>query len=179
MGRVSVLVGLSLALGCASSPVVPEAALEFKATGSVQRGSRGASFDAAHVVNPSISLTRHRDGSWSGTFARSGSGNTIPIDVSVTKDAIRGIGFVLVATQPEPGKTVYDGAFDGRRFRFELTASGLTAKTPVYDGTFSGSLVPGDTLRFEGGGLILTGEATALGAPPWPHLALALVAAFI
>lgn len=173
-------VGL-VVLGCASAPVVPEAGppAAFKATGSVQRGAFGASFDAGHIVNPNLTLSRHADGSWSGAFARSGSGTTIPLDVSVTKEAIRGIGFVLVASRPAPGKVVYEGAFDGKRFTFELTPDGLTVKTPGYQGAFQGSLVPGDPPRFEGGGLILTGEATDLANPTWPRLALALVAAFI
>jgi hypothetical protein len=174
MTRIGWLAVVGVGLGCASAPSVPEAALEFKATGSIQRGSFGASFDASHVVNPGVNLSRHADGSWTGTFAQSGV-----IDVSVSKDAIRGIGFVLIASQPAPGKTVYDGNVNGKRFHFELGETLVTVKTPRYEGRFEGASVPGYPPRFEGGGLILTGDAATPGQPPWPNMALALVAAFI
>jgi hypothetical protein len=166
-------------LACATAPVATEAPTELPGAGSIQRGSLGASFDGTHVLNPSISLARHADGSWSGSFSLAGTGSTIPLDVSVGKDAIRGVGFVLVRSTPEPGRTVYDGTFDGKRFHFELSEAEVRVKTARYEGTYTAPSRDGDALRFHAGGeLVLTGAATAISAPPWPHLALALVAAF-
>lgn len=171
---------LALALsGCAGAPVMPEALEPYRPTGSVQRGAQGASFNRARVLNPSMSLARHLDGSWTGWFALAGTGTTVPLDVSVTPDAIRGVGFVLVRLTPAPGRTVYEGTFNGKRFHFELSAEAVAVKTAGLEGTYAGPVREGDTLTFHAGSdLTLTGEATAVAAPPWPQLALALVAAF-
>jgi hypothetical protein len=178
----SALAACALAqLACASMTALPEVHQPFRPTGSVGRGTLQASFNRVQVRSRGLSLSQQRDGSWCGAFSLSGLGFEHPLDVSVGPDAIRGLGLVLIRSLPVAGTTVYEGALDGKRFRFELSAEEVRVKTERLEGTYAGPVrdPDGGALRFHAGAeLVLTGEAAAVTDPPWPQLALALVAAF-
>lgn len=184
--RVALCVFIS---SCTLPAVVPEASTEFKATGTLQRGNRGASFDESRVVSPNIRLSKRADGSWGGRFALAGSGDSIPLDVSVTDKAIRGIGLVLLREDRSDGSVVITGSFDQRasgglggdkkNFRFELAPERAVIHTTRsdFDLESRSQRADGSVLYGEGDGLVLTGDAVKLPMV-WPHMALALFAAF-
>ncbi len=177
--KMSLFASLFMGTACASAPLVPEAQGEFRPTGVIQRGAHGASFNASRVVSPNISLAKHADGSWSGQFALAGNGTTVPLDVSVSESAIRGVGFVLTRSTPSPGLTVFDGLFDQKRFHFEVSHDAFTIHTTRYTAAYGTPRAEGDQLFFgENKELILQGAATDVTAPQWPEMGLALVAAF-
>ena len=175
---------------CTLPAVAPEAATEFKATGTIQRGNRGASFDASRVVSPNITVSKRSDGSWAGHFAVAGSGASIPIDVSITDKAVRGIGLVLLREELGDGHVVISGSFDQRasgglggerkNFRFELSPDRAIIHTTrsEFELETRSERPDGSTLYGQGDGLILTGEAARLEPLAWPQMALALFAAF-
>ena len=171
-----------MVMSCSSliPQVVPEAKGEFKATGAVQLGALGASFDSARVVSPSITLSRRTDGSWGGRFAQAGSGDSQAIDVSVSESAARGVDFVMTRESPEPGHTVLVGAFRGKNFRFELTKDGLSAHTTRHSADYFGRReLPDGSAQFgDMGSLLLKGEAAKTDSFAWPQMAFALLAAF-
>lgn len=175
---------------CTLPALIPEESVEFKATGTLQRGNRGASFDESRVMSPNIRLSRRTDGSWGGRFALAGSGNSIPIDVSVTDHAIRGIGLVLLREEMTDGSVVITGTFDQKasgglggdrkNFRFELAPQRAVIHTTRsdFDLESRSKRADGSVLYGEGDGLILTGDATKLEPLVWPQMGLALFAAF-
>jgi hypothetical protein len=171
--------GSLMGTGCVMPELVPEARGDFKATGSIERGPLGASFNSARVLSPSINLGKHTDGSWSGQFSQGRGGLTEPIDVSVTDSSIRGVRFTMTRARPATGREVYDGSFNGKQFHFELSADGLAVHTTHYSATY-GTVKLGKTRSEfgEGGALVLTGDAADVTAPPWPQMAFAMLASF-
>jgi hypothetical protein len=166
--------------GCVLPELVPEAKGEFVATGSVQRGTFGASFDKARVVSPSVTLSRRTDGSWGGRFALAGSGDPVGIDVSVTDTTARGVDFVMRKETPEPGKTIISGAFKNRSFHFEISKDAIVIHTFRHSAAYYGRVERGDGSAVYGqeGAMVLTGDAAVIDPVAWPQLGFALFAAY-
>jgi hypothetical protein len=171
-GTIVVLLGLS---ACATAPAAPEP--EYKPTGEVVIYERTSTFDGTHVRGPSCNLSRRDDGSWGGVLGGRG------IDVAVTNDSIRGVDLTISREESTRGHQVITALFMGLIYRFELSADGAIIRTPTRSMTFPGRVV-GERLASYGGGVggahgdfTLRGDAS-LENPPWPQLALALLATY-
>jgi len=179
------VIALALApVGCVSVSPAPEAvdSLAFELAGTIRRGATvdATTFTGAQVTSRSFNLSRQSHDAWVGGFSFNGLARELPLNLSVGPDAIRGIGFLLVRSSPGPGRTVYEGVFDGKKFRFEVSAEELQVKTARLASSYAGPVREGDRLILHSDSeLVLTGDAMAMADPPWPHLALALVATFV
>lgn len=173
-----VLLGL-LAGTCVLPQVVPEARGEFHPTGAIARGELKSTFDGARVVSPNLELARRTDGSWGGRFSQAGSGLTQAIDVSVERDVVRGVDF-LMRRERQGERTVITGTFKAKSFRFELWKDGFSAHTARYSADFGGRQAqPDGSIRFgDEGSLVMSGDAVALDPVAWPQLGFALFGAF-
>jgi hypothetical protein len=170
--------GMTLALvvvagGCTFPQVVPEALKdEYVPLGRLQMYDKSASFDEVRVRSPRANLSKRTDGSWGGVLDQQ------PIDVSVTDTAVRGANFVLSREDSTPGRLVITGQFKGKIYRFELDDQRARIRTPTTSLDFlTRAEVDGGRAYGPMRPFVLTGEAAA-DAPPWPQLALSLVAMF-
>ncbi len=157
--------------GCSFPQVVPEAkSVEFSPRGEIRLYDRSAAFDAVRVRGVNCNLAKRTDGSWAGTFFMA------PIDVSVTENAIRGVGFVMTRERSESGKHILTGQFHGHIYRFEIDSNQALLR-----GTKLSVTLPGRQVNSAGttygslGELQLIGEAGS-DMPPWPQLGFVVAA---
>lgn len=164
------LVALALS-ACTLPQVMPEVRdTPFVPTGEVVLYDRSVSFDAVRVRSPKANLARRTDGSWAGVL------DGRPVDVSVTETRLTGVDLLLTRAESFPGVVVITGQVRGRMVRFELDDRRAKLWGPLGSVELTGREVePTQTTYGPQGNLELRGEAGDL-EPPWPQLALALVA---
>jgi hypothetical protein len=174
--NLSRTVFLALACGaCATTPAAPEP--EYKPTGEIVSTWGTASFDEGHVRGPSCNLKRREDGTWGGTLGVRLTGNRA-VDVTVDDATIRGVDFLVSREESRPGHAVYTGTVQGFMYRFELDSDRALVRTPNFNQNFDGRTLSEKQATYGSAySLQLRGDAS-LENPPWPQLALALIAAF-
>jgi hypothetical protein len=149
--------------------VLPEPSGDYEPVGEVQfSGGLSASFSAVSVRSPRMSLGKRSDGSWSGTFQNQ------PFDVSVTENAVRGVGVTLALNANGPQGFEVEGQWQGRRVRYALKPDTVAIRT--HSASFDLTRV-GNSAVGSAGDLELKGEANELPAP-WPQTAFVLLAVF-
>ena len=154
---------------CVTAQPLPETLTDYVPTGEVLLGAMGATFDSVRVRKPNVNLTKRADGSWGGVLGSSG------LDCSVTPNRVTGVGLTLVLEESGGEKgTLITGQWQGKPVRFELGPERAVIRAGKFSSTLERS---GPTTYGSRGELQLKGEA-ALADPPWPQLALALLAAF-
>jgi len=170
--RVMLVSLLSLS-ACALPQTVPEAlSTEYSPSGNIQLFNSGASFDAVRVRSPYANISKRTDGTWAGTLRETF------IDVSVTDTHVRGANMLLTRGDSTAGHYVVTGQVNGRIVRFELDQEKAMIRTTTFSTTLTPRTLQADAAAYGGQSeLQLRGQA-ALIDPPWPQMALALVAAF-
>ncbi len=171
------VLALVVLAGCVGAPVVPEAKGEFKATGSVHYGGRGAAFNSARVVAPYLNMARHTDDSWSGKMF------DVPFDCTVKGDVVRGGEkfFMQRKRSDFDGTVLIEGVISDHRFTFEVSNDSIRSHTQRVDAKFTGPEKTGRhklTLHGGGGALVVEGEATKMADLAWPQMGFALIATF-
>jgi hypothetical protein len=171
MRAVSLLL-LPLA-ACALPQTVPSAqSVAYDPMGQIRLYDRSSSFDEVRVRSAKANLSARSDGSWAGTL-----GDTA-VDVSVTDTHVRGANLLLTREESTDERYVVTGQFQGRIVRFELDQEKALIRTPALSVTLAPRTLSSDTSSYGGRqDLKLVGQA-ALIRPPWPQMALALLAAF-
>lgn len=173
----------TLALAAAAAALATPA-LAFEPAGELVlnlRGgpSAGASWDADHLVGPTVNLARTYEGGWAGDV------RGMNADLTVTPDGIHGADVNLFLTR-KGDKVTLRGNFGNQHLTLELTAKSvsgrfgdcsvdLSRRAPGYFQGELGCTQGGDFPLVMTAILKLAGNAADPSTAPMPQMALALL----
>jgi hypothetical protein len=148
---------------------MPEPTGDYEPSGEVLfSAGESASFNSIRVRAPNMNLSRRTDGSWSGTF------DDEAFDVSVTEKYARGVGLMLALDENDAQGFRAEGAWQGRRFRFELKPDNVAIRSDRANFDLKRGA---ESAYGSHGELKLRGEAGTMPCA-WPQTAFALLSLF-